>query len=149
MMEEGFTPEPQDYVDRARAVRQKAAHASGQGTSVADTADLERIVRLAAYLERDLAEACSGWGLKTGQFQVLAELRARDPQPMSASELARAIVLTSGGMTPVLDQLDERGLINRQVDHEDRRARRITITEKGKSLIGRAMEQRLARHRAI
>src|SRR6202008_2842740 len=124
----------QDYIDRAHALRQKGAHASGQGIYVADTADLERVGRLAAYLERDLAEICAICGLKTGQFQVLAELRGRDPQPMSASDLARAIVLTSGGMTPVLDQLEERGLINRQVDHEDRRARRITITEKGKSL---------------
>jgi len=149
MTESDFAPEPRDYVDQAHAVRQKVAHASGQGIYVADTADLERVVRLAAHLERDLAEVCHVWDLKTGQFQVLAELRARDPQPMSASDLARAIVLTSGGMTPVLDQLEQRGLINRQIDQEDRRARRITITEKGKSLIGRALEQRLARYRAL
>jgi DNA-binding MarR family transcriptional regulator len=135
----------EDFLDRTYAARQKI----GRGIHVADTSDLERVVRLAAYLERDLAEICVIHGLKTGQFQVLAELRARDPMPMTASDLARAIVLTSGGMTPVLDQLEERGLINRQIDPEDRRARRITITEKGRSLIGRAMEQRLARHRAL
>ena len=135
----------QDFIDRAHAARQAAR----RGIQVADTADLERVSRLATYLERDLAEICAIAGLKTGQFQVLAELRARDPLPMSASDLARAIVLTTGGMTPVLDQLEERGLINRQIDTEDRRARRITITEKGKSLIGRALEQRLARHRAL
>ncbi|HEV8388565.1 MAG TPA: MarR family transcriptional regulator, partial [Dongiaceae bacterium] len=65
------------------------------------------------------------------------------------SELARAIILTSGAMTPLLDQLAERGLINRQIDPEDRRARRITITEKGRSLIIRALDQQIARHRAL
>lgn len=135
----------QDFLDQTHAARQKI----GRGIHVADTADLERVVRLAAYLERDLAEICVIHGLKTGQFQVLAELRGRDPMPMTASDLARAIVLTSGGMTPVLDQLEERGLINRQIDPEDRRARRITITEKGRSVVVRAMEQRLARHRAL
>jgi DNA-binding MarR family transcriptional regulator len=135
----------QDFIDRAHAARQKI----GRGIHMADTADLERVVRLAAYLERDLAEICVIHGLKTGQFQVLATLRGRDPLPMSASDLARAIVLTSGGMTPVLDQLEERGLITRQIDPEDRRARRITITEKGRSLINRAMEQRVARHRSL
>jgi len=135
----------QDFLDRTYAARQKI----GRGIHVADTADLERVVRLAAYLERDLAEICVIHGLKTGQFQVLAELRGRDPMPMTASDIARAIVLTSGGMTPVLYQLEERGLINRQIDPEDRRARRITITEKGRSAVGRAMEQRLARHRAL
>ena len=135
----------QDFIDRVHLARQRAS----RGIHVADTADLERVSRLAAYLERDLAEICVISGLKTGQFQVLAELRGRDPLPMTASDLARAIVLTSGGMTPVLDQLEERGLINRQIDPEDRRARRITITEKGRSLINRAMEQRVARHRAL
>jgi len=135
----------QDFIDRAQAVRQKA----GRGIHVADTADLARVTRLAAYLERDLAEICRIAELKTGQFQVLAELRGRDPLPMTASDLARAIVLTSGGMTPVLDQLAERGLINRRIDTEDRRARRITITEKGRSLINRALDQQIARHRAL
>lgn len=135
----------QDFIDRAHGARQAAR----RGVHVADMADLERVSRLATYLERDLAEICAVAGLKTGQFQVLAELRARDPLPMSASDLARAIVLTTGGMTPVLDQLEERGLINRQIDTEDRRARRITITEKGRSLIIRALDQQAARHRAL
>jgi DNA-binding MarR family transcriptional regulator len=135
----------QDFIDRAYATRQAAR----RGVHVPDTADLERVSRLATYLERDLAEICAVAGLKTGQFQVLAELRARDPLPMSASDLARAIVLTTGGMTPVLDQLEERGLVNRQIDTEDRRARRITITEKGRSLIIRALDQQAARHRAL
>jgi DNA-binding MarR family transcriptional regulator len=68
---------------------------------------------------------------------------------MSASDLARAVVLTSGGMTPILDQLEERGLILRQMDGEDRRARRISITEKGRSTINRALDQQVARHRAL
>ena len=49
----------------------------------------------------------------------------------------------------LLDQLDERGLIHRQVDPDDRRARRIRITEKGRSLISRALDQQLARQRAL
>jgi DNA-binding MarR family transcriptional regulator len=135
----------QDFVDHTHAVRQKA----GRGIHVADTANLARVMRLAAYLERELAAICLPAGLKLGQFQVLAELRGRDPLPMTASELAKAIVLTSGGMTPVLDQLEERGLVTRQIDPEDRRARRIAITEKGRSIVNRALEQQVARHRAL
>ena len=137
--------ESQDFIDRALASRQKA----GRGIHLADTANLARIMRLAAHLERELATICVPAGLKPGQFQVLAELRGRDPLPMTASELAKAIVLTSGGMTPVLDQLEERGLITRQIDAEDRRARRIAITEKGRSVVNRALDQQIARHRAL
>jgi DNA-binding MarR family transcriptional regulator len=135
----------QDFIDRSHAARQRA----GRGIHVADTAGLVRVARLAALLARDMAEICSAVGLKSGQFQVLAELRGRDPLPMNASDLARALVLTSGGMTPILDQLEERGLILRQMDGEDRRARRISITEKGRSAVIRALDQQIARHRAL
>jgi len=135
----------QDFIDQTLVAR----HRSARGLQVADTAGLARVARLAAHLERDLAETCKVAGLKLAQFQVLAELRGRDPLPMSASDLARAVILTTGGMTPVLDQLADRGLINRQVDPEDRRARRITITEKGRSVINRALDQQIARHRAL
>jgi DNA-binding MarR family transcriptional regulator len=109
-------------------------------------AGLLRVMRLAAFLERELAASCA---VKPGQFQVLTALRRRDPLPMTAGELARASILTSGAMTAVLDRLEEEGLIRREIDSEDRRARRITITEKGRSLIDRALEQRMARHRAL
>ena len=135
----------QDFIDRNHVERQKA----GRGVHLADTANLARVTRLAAYLERSLAEISANAGLKAAQFQVLAELRGRDPSAMTVSELARAVILTSGAMTPLLDQLDERGLIHRQIDPEDRRARRITITEKGRSLITRALDQQVTRHRSL
>lgn len=137
--------EKRDFIDRSQDIRGRA----GRGIHIADTANIARVVRLAACLGRELGEICADAGLKPGQFQVLAELRGRDPLPMSASELARAAVLTSGGMTPILDQLEERGLILRQMDGEDRRARRISITEKGRSTINRALDQQIARHRAL
>jgi DNA-binding MarR family transcriptional regulator len=132
----------QDFIDRFEI----EAPRSRPGIQLGDSAGLLRIMRLAAHLERDLATASA---LKPGQFQVLAALRRRDPQPMNATELARAAILTSGAMTAVLDRLEEQGLVRRQIDGEDRRARRITITEKGRTLIDRALDQRTAQHRAV
>lgn len=133
---------PTDFVDRFEMEGPRTR----PGIYLGDTAGLLRIMRLAAYLERDLAASCA---VKPGQFQVLAALRRRDPIPMNATELARASILTSGAMTAVLDRLEEQGLIRRQIDGEDRRARRITITEKGRNLIDRALDQRMAQHRAL
>jgi DNA-binding MarR family transcriptional regulator len=132
----------QDFIDRFEIEGPRTR----PGIHLGDTAGLLRIMRLAAYLERDLAASCA---VKPGQFQVLAALRRRDPLPMNVTELARASILTSGAMTAVLDRLEEQGLIQRQIDHEDRRARRITITEKGRTLINRALDQRIAQHRAL
>ena len=116
------------------------------GIHLGDTAGLLRVMRLAAHLERQLAATSA---VKPGQFQVLAALRRRDPLPMNAGELAEAALLTTGAMTAVLDRLEEQGLIRREMDAEDRRARRITITEKGRTLINRALDQRMAQHRAL
>jgi len=132
----------QDFVDRFDVEGLR----SRPGIYLGDTTGLLRVMRLAAFLERDLAASCA---VKPGQFQVLAALRRRDPLPMTAGELARAAILTTGAMTAVLDRLDEQGLIRREIDAEDRRARRVTITEKGRNLIDRALEQRLAQHRAL
>ncbi|MEZ5833885.1 MAG: MarR family transcriptional regulator [Dongiaceae bacterium] len=132
----------QDFIDRFEIEGPR----SRPGIHLGDTVGLLRVMRLAAYLERDLAGGCA---VKPGQFQVLAALRRRDPLPMTASELARAAILTSGAMTAVLDRLEEQGLVRREIDTEDRRARRITITEKGRQLINRALDQRMVQHRAV
>lgn len=132
----------QDFIDRFDVEGPRGR----PGIHLGDSAGLLRVMRLAAFLERDLAAGCA---VKPGQLQVLAALRRRDPLPMTAGELARASILTTGAMTAVLDRLEGEGLIRRAIDSEDRRARRITITEKGRSLIDRALEQRMAQHRAL
>ncbi|HNB29055.1 MAG TPA: MarR family transcriptional regulator [Alphaproteobacteria bacterium] len=134
-----------DFVDRfTQEWRRSRPEIDASGA-----AGLLRVLRLGAHLERELAILCAGQGLKPGQFQVLAALRRRDPQPLTATELAEAAILTSGAMTPILDKLEAQGLIRRQADDSDRRARRITITPKGRSTIDRALDLRMARHREL
>lgn len=134
-----------DFIDRTEVEWARI----GAGINLADTADLSRVLRLAAHLNRDLAELCAEHDLTVSQFQVLAALRRRHPLPLTAGDLAEAALLTTGAMTPVLDKLVAKGLIARQSDDADRRARRITITAKGISAITRALERQVARHRAI
>jgi DNA-binding MarR family transcriptional regulator len=131
-----------DFIERFEIEGPRTRPGLHQG----DAAGLLRVMRLAAHLERQFAATSA---VKPGQFQVLAALRRRDPLPMTASELAEAALLTTGAMTAVLDRLEEQGLIRREMDTEDRRARRITITEKGRTLINRALDQRMAQHRAL
>jgi DNA-binding MarR family transcriptional regulator len=133
-----------DFLDSAGADWRRL-----RGDPSSGATDLLRLLRLAALLERDLARLCAEQGLKSGQFQVLAALRRQDPAALSATDLARAAVLTSGAMTPVLDKLEAQGLIRRQADDEDRRARRITLTPKGRGQIDRALDLHLARLRDL
>ena len=70
-----------------------------------------KIVRVAAVLSRQFEAGLSSHGLTATQFSVLAVL-AQSPS-ITAAELARAVLVRPQSIGPVLDQLDELGLISR------------------------------------
>lgn len=73
-------------------------------------------------------------------YQVLAAAAAGKVN--SQLELARILGIDRTVMTYLLDDLEQRGLIERQPDPADRRARRVTATEKGTEVLG-ALDERL------
>ena len=84
-------------------------------------------------------------GLSPTEFDVLATLRKQaPPYELTPTGLQQAVVITSGGLTKVLHQLEARDLIARAVDAQDRRSRRVRLTRAGKALIERAMTAVLA-----
>ena len=66
------------------------------------------------------------------RFDLMAQLE-REPQGMKMSELSRRMMVTSGNITPVTDQLVKEGLIERISLPDDRRAWLIKLTSKGRS----------------
>lgn len=82
-------------------------------------------------IESDLA--AQGADLKFTQFHILKRLATND-DPMSATELARAVDVDGGAMTRQLDQLEAKGYLRRQPHAQDRRALRIELTEAGEAL---------------
>ncbi len=53
--------------------------------------------------------------------------------PRSQRELAFCLAFDASSVTDIVDRLEERGLVERQVDPSDRRVRRIVLTAKGQS----------------
>jgi DNA-binding MarR family transcriptional regulator len=51
---------------------------------------------------------------------------------MRVSDLARALRVTVGGTSKLVDRIERAGLIARETDPEDRRASRVTLTTAGK-----------------
>jgi len=83
----------------------------------------------------------AGFGLTPAGFEVLMTLRAQPaPRRMTPTELYRAISITSGGMTKVLGQLEESGLILRLDNAEDARSRHVQLTAAGAAHIERVMQ---------
>lgn len=104
-----------------------------------------RIFRLARAGGDATAAAYARSDLTRGDFDVLATLRrSGTDRPLSPSALSATLMLTSGGMTQRIDRLERAGLVRRSPDPADRRALRVSLTERGAQVVDRAVEDGLA-----
>jgi len=71
-------------------------------------------------------------GLTPPQFDVIAELGGT--KGMTCVELSQSTLLAKASLTGIIDRLESKGLIERQVVLHDRRAINIRLTRKGETL---------------
>ena len=60
---------------------------------------------------------------------------ARTPAPVRQKDLAASLVLDGSSVVRLLDALEAAGLIERREETADRRAKTITVTDRGLSII--------------
>lgn len=95
-----------------------------------------RLSRAARLLDRSLANTFESYGLNGGEFDVLAALRrSGEPYSLTPTDLYRSMMLSSAAMTNRIDRLEERTLVSREPEPEDRRGVRIRLTTEGLELI--------------
>jgi MarR family 2-MHQ and catechol resistance regulon transcriptional repressor len=91
-------------------------------------------------LEAIARRSVEGLGMCLSDFAVLEALLHKGPLPVS--EIGAKVLLTSGSMTAAVDRVAHRGLAVRKNDPNDRRARVVHLTARGRRLIG----EMFARH---
>ena len=70
-----------------------------------------RIIRLASLFQQSYGDVFEPLGLNDGDYGLLAALRrAGAPFELTPTELARHMMMTSGGMTAAIDRLERKGL---------------------------------------
>ena len=82
-------------------------------------------------------------GLSLAEFGILEALYHKGP--MLLGELQRKLLVSSGGITYLVDRLAEQGLVKRRPSPEDRRARYAALTRKGEELIRRIFPEHAER----
>lgn len=93
-----------------------------------------------ARLSRDLATALEAeCGLPLAWFDVLLRLRRAEDGRLKMSQMADAIVHSTGGTTRLVDRLEEAGLVTRQSCPNDRRAVYVAITPAGNARLDEAL----------
>lgn len=85
------------------------------------------------------------FALSAVEFDVLATLRnAPAPHQMTPSMIQDAVVISSGGLTKVLLQLETRALVTRRQLADDLRIKPVCLTADGAALVEQAMAETVA-----
>lgn len=93
--------------------------------------------RAARVIARRFDEALQPLGLKSGQFSLLMSLNR--PQPPTLGSVAELLAMDRTTLTANLKPLERDGLVAVRPDEKDRRARRLSLTDKGRALLFRAV----------
>jgi DNA-binding MarR family transcriptional regulator len=101
-----------------------------------------RLAQLAVF--RDFERAAGGLGVSPGRFGLLALVEANPG--VSQTRLAHAVGLDRSTMVAVLDQLEDRRLVERRAG-PDRRTNGLWLTREGKRLVAR-LKRRITEHEA-
>jgi len=70
-------------------------------------------------------------------------------QPLEPSVIAERLLVTTGSMTSLLDNLEKRGLISRELHPQDRRKLLIHITPAARAIVDQLLPSLHAREREV
>ena len=112
---------------------------------LSDVGVYARLIQLSDAWGQVVEDIFERHGLTGGEFDVLAALRRSGrPYTLTPSALAGTLMMSRAGMTGRLDRLEERGLIVRTLDADDRRSFRISLTARGRKTIDAAVDDHTA-----
>jgi DNA-binding MarR family transcriptional regulator len=78
----------------------------------------------------------SEFGITLPRFDLMAQLE-RHPQGLRMGELSKRMMVTSGNVTGITDQLEQEKLVARVPDTKDRRAYSVKLTAAGRRTFAR------------
>jgi DNA-binding MarR family transcriptional regulator len=102
-----------------------------------------RIGRLAQRFDALRRSALAAHGLQLGDFDVLSAIRRSPHGALTAGQLAKENLVTSGTMTNRIDRLAARGLVGRTADAADARIVRVQLRPEGQRIVDAAFVELL------
>jgi len=100
-----------------------------------------------SWMDVFMHRSMRGWGLfakSTGlsmpQFSVMMQLHHRGN--CAIGDISERFDITNAAASQLVDKLFQGGFIKREEDPQDRRAKMLNLTDKGKDLIQRGIEER-------
>jgi len=103
--------------------------------------------RAARALSRRFDEAFRPYGITSGQFSLLHSLNR--PAPPTIGQVAETLAMDRSTVTANLKPLERMGALITTVDPDDRRGRRVALTDSGRALLERTTPIWIAEHAAV
>jgi len=91
-----------------------------------------RLLSCTMAIEKDVQRRFAGHGATLARFDVLAALD-RDPGGMTMGALSRALLVSNGNVTQLVQKLAKDGLVRIAPSPADRRASIVRLTAKGRA----------------
>ena len=102
---------------------------------------LRNLVSAYQSFERYSAPDVKAMGLTTTQFDVIATLG--NQPPMTCKDLGEKTLVTKGTLTGVLERLEVKGILERNLNPEDARSQMIGLTKEGQALFEKVFPMHL------
>lgn len=130
----------------SRAAASRAAKAAANAAVDARYADDLKLwvvlARAHAAVERHVSRDIAGHGLSIAEFGILELLYHKGRQLLG--DIQRRILVSSGGITFLVDRLEAKGFVAREACPDDRRARFAVLTPAGRALMKRIFPRHAA-----
>lgn len=136
-----MTPKERDAVDRITSEWNTVR----PDVDVSPIHVIGRISRLSRLVDRRLAENFARYDIENWMYDVMATLRRLGaPYELTAGDLVRQTMVTTGAVTNRVDRLEQRGLVERTTDKHDRRKVIVRLTQQGLELVDEIVDSHLA-----
>lgn len=107
-------------------------HSERPDLAVTPVGVVTRLARVRGHLDAALAEVFAGFDLSPADFQVLVNLRrVGEPYRLGQARLMDSLGLTSGTVSVRLARLEQRGVVVRDPDPDDKRSYTVRLTDEG------------------
>jgi len=96
------------------------------------------LLKTGGWVEEKVKNALKPFNLTHAQLNALHILFDNDPEPVSANELKKRILVSNPDVTRLLDRLVKKGYVVRKTCPENRRKIDISLTDSGRVLFVKA-----------
>lgn len=100
-----------------------------------------KLMRASQSVESDLGDHLQEWDLTSSQFGVVEAIYHLGP--LHQKEIGEKLLKSGGNITVVVNNLEERGLVERQRQEDDRRYVHVHLTDEGRRLMDDLMPQHI------